>query len=123
MITISDSAAQKIKDILKVEGLPGHGLRIMASGGGCCGGSQYEIMIDEKAGAGDTVVEKDGAKVFFDAATATALAGVELGFQSEEGGEGFVMNFPKGGGGCGCGPDQGGGCGPGGGSPGGCGCR
>ncbi len=131
MITISDVAADKIKEIMKVEGLPNHGLRIVAGGGGCCGGSQYEIMLDEKAGTGDTVIEKNGAKLYVDATTAKALEGVELAFMSDERGEGFILNFPKGskqsGGGCGCGPESsGGGCGSGGGhghgSGGGCGC-
>ena len=76
MINISDVAADKIKEIMKVEGLPNHGLRIVAGGGGCCGGSQYEIMLDEKAGTGDTVIEKNGAKLYVDAKTAKALEGL-----------------------------------------------
>jgi iron-sulfur cluster assembly accessory protein len=104
MITISDIAADKIKEILKAEGLPNHGLRVSAAGGGCCGPS-YEIMIDDKAGDGDTVVEKNGAKLFVDVATARTIAGAELGFISDERGEGFVLGFPNGapaGGSCGC---------------------
>ncbi len=125
MITISDVAAEKIKDILKVEGVPNHGLRVSASGGGCCGPS-YEIMIDDKAGDGDTVVEKNGSKLFLDASTAKAIDGAELGFISDERGEGFVIGFPNGapaGGSCGCGGGEEasshshGGCGSG-----GCGC-
>ena len=122
MITISDLAADKIKEILKAEGVPNHGLRVSAAGGGCCGPS-YEIMIDDKAGDDDTVVEKNGAKLFIDMATASNIAGAELGFISEERGEGFVIGFPNGapaGGSCGCGEQEtrsGGGCGSG-----GCGC-
>ncbi len=69
---------------------------------------------------------------FVDAVTVKALSGAELGFISDERGEGFVLGFPKGmpsGSGCGCGSgessgggcgsDSGGGCGP---SSGGCGC-
>jgi len=124
MITISDIAANKIKEIPKAEGLPNHALRVSANGGGCCGPS-YEIMIDDKAGDGDTVVEKNGAKLFVDASTATAIDGAELGFISDERGEGFVLGFPNGapaGGSCGCGDEEskprGGGCGSG-----GCGCN
>lgn len=126
MITISDIAAEKIKDILKVEGAPNSALRVTATGGGCCG-PQYEIMIDDKSGDGDTMVEKNGAKVFVDAATASALSGAELGFISDERGEGFVLGFPNGmpssGGGCGCGSGEssGGGCGTDQGFGGGCG--
>lgn len=124
MITISDVAAEKIKDILKVEGVPNHALRVTASGGGCCGPS-YEIMIDDKSGDGDTIVEKNGARLFVDASTAKKLDGAELGFISDERGEGFILNYPNGapsGGSCGCGggeesSSKGGGCGSG-----GCGC-
>jgi iron-sulfur cluster assembly protein len=124
MITISDTASEKIREILKAEGVPNHGLRVSASGGGCCGPS-YEIMIDDKTGDGDTVIEKNGAKVFVDASTAKTLDGAELGFISDERGDGFVLGFPNGapaGGSCGCGGGEpshsgGGGCGSG-----GCGC-
>jgi iron-sulfur cluster assembly accessory protein len=125
MITISEVAADKIKEILNAEGVPNHGLRVSASEGGCCGPS-YEIMIDDKAGDGDSVIEKNGAKLYLDASTAKTLDGAELGFVSDERGEGFVLGFPNGapaGGSCGCGggeeskPKKGGGCGSG-----GCGC-
>ena len=123
MFTISEGAADKIKEILKAEGVPNHGLRVSAASGGCCGPS-YEIMIDDKAGDGDTVVEMNGAKLFLDASTAKTLDGAELGFVSDERGEGFALGFPNGapeGGSCGCGTEDakssGGGCGSG-----GCGC-
>jgi iron-sulfur cluster assembly accessory protein len=129
MISISDVAAEKIKDIMKAEGMPQAGLRIYGSGGGCgCSGPQFEIAIDDKAGEGDTVVENKGAKLYVDADTAKTLDGAELNFIDDERGQGFALNFPNGapqGGGCGCGPDGGaksGGCGSGSGSGGGCGC-
>ena len=124
MINISDVAADKIKEILKAEGVPTHALRVIATEGGCCGPS-YEIMIDEKTGDGDVVFEKNGAKVIVDAATAKTLDGAEIGFISDERGEGFALGFPNGmpgDGGCGCGdesPKPSGGCGS---KSGGCGC-
>jgi iron-sulfur cluster assembly protein len=133
MITITDVAADKIKEIMTSEGMPQAGLRIYGGGGGCgsgggCGGSQFEIAIDDHAGEGDSVFENRGAKLYVDADTAKALEGAELGFIDDEQGKGFVLNFPNGAppqsGGCGCGgPDPssgGGGCGSG--SGGGCGC-
>jgi iron-sulfur cluster insertion protein len=126
MITMSEVAADKIKEILKVEGVPNHALRISATSGGCCGPS-YEIMIDDKTGDDDTVVEKNGARLFVDESSSKTLDGAELGFISDERGEGFVIGFPNGapaGGSCGCsgeesnhGNDRGGSCGSG-----GCGC-
>ncbi len=128
MISISDMAADKIKELMKAEGMPQAGLRIYGSSGGCgcSGGPQFEIAIDDKAGAGDTVVENRGAKLYVDSDTAKTLDGAELGFISDERGEGFILNFANGAprsGGCGCGPSagaEGGGCGSG--SGGGCAC-
>lgn len=127
MITITEEAADKIKEILKVEGMPNHALRVTATGGGCCGPS-YEIMIDDKTGDGDVVFEKSGARLIVDEPTSQKLEGAELGFISDERGEGFVLGFPNGapaGGSCGCGGEEKqhghdhgkGGCGSG-----GCGC-
>jgi len=126
MITMSELAADKIKEILEAEGVPNHALRVTTAGGGCGCGPSYEIMIDDKTGDGDTVVEKNGARLFVDASTAKTLAGAELGFVSDERGEGFAIGFPNGapsGSSCGCGGGEedskpkGGGCGSG-----GCGC-
>jgi len=122
VLTITEIAADKIKEILKAEGVPTHALRVVATDGGCCGPS-YEIMIDDKTGDGDTVVEKNGASVFVDASTAKALEGAELNFVSDERGGGFVLGFPDGmpDGGCACGDEStkpSGGCGPA-----GCGCK
>lgn len=107
MITMTSSAAEKIKEILEVEGLAGHGFRITATAGGCCG-PQYEISIDDKPGAGDAVVEKDGSRLFIDAATAKALDGAEFGYIKDAHEEGFVLSFPNSdiSGGCGCGPAE-----------------
>ena len=41
MITISEIAADKIKEILEAEGVPSHALRVTTAGGGCgCGGEE-----------------------------------------------------------------------------------
>lgn len=126
MITISEVAADKIKEILKAEGVPNHALRVTTASGGCGCGPSFEIMIDDKTGDGDTVIEKNGARLFVDVETARKMEGAELGFISDERGEGFAIGFPNGapsGGSCGCsgsGEESktgGGGCGSG-----GCGC-
>ncbi len=123
MISISDEAAEKIKEILKVENMSHAGLRISAGASSCCG-PQYEISIDDKTGDGDTVVEKGGAKLFLDADASKTLDGAVLGFINDERGQGFVLSFPNKdtSGGCGCGGgESSGSCAPKSGS-GGCGC-
>ena len=91
MLNISDNAAVKAKEILKAEGKDGWGLRIFVQGGGCCGPS-YGMDIDEKAAAGDQIVEKSGLKVFVNDETFASLTDKEIDFIKTEQGEGFVIN-------------------------------
>jgi len=91
MLKISEKAAEKAKDILKVEGKEGWGLRIFLQGSSCCGPS-YGMDIDEKAGANDDTVENNGLKVFLDKEASASLADKEIDFVSTDKGEGFVIN-------------------------------
>lgn len=91
MFQVSDIAAEKAKEILKVEGKEGWGLRIFVQGGGCCGPS-FGMDIDEKAAEGDHTVEKNGLKVFCDAKAFESLAEKEMDFIKTPQGEGFVIN-------------------------------
>ena len=47
VVTISEVAAQKAKEILTAEGKADWGLRIYSAGGGCCGPS-YGMDIDQR---------------------------------------------------------------------------
>jgi len=91
MLKISDSAAEKAKEILKAEGKEGWGLRIFVQGSSCCGPS-YGMDIDEKAAEGDETVEKNGLKVFVNKETSASLAEKEIDYVSNDRGEGFVIN-------------------------------
>lgn len=91
MLKISDSAAEKAKEILKAEGKEGWGLRIFVQGSSCCGPS-YGMDIDENAAAGDETVEKNGLKVFVNKETSASLSDKEIDYVSNDRGEGFVIN-------------------------------
>ncbi len=90
VVTISEAAAQKAKEILVAEGKADWGLRIYTSGGGCCGPS-YGMDLDEKPGDGDEVVERNGLRVFIDPNTLKNLGGMEIDFISEGERQGFVL--------------------------------
>ena len=90
MVKISDVAAEKAKEILRVEGKDSWGLRIFVEQGGCCGPS-YGMDIDEKAMEHDEIVEKNGLKVFMDKATARNLDGMEIDFVDDGERSGFVI--------------------------------
>ncbi len=102
MVTISEMAAKKAKEILAAEGKAEWGLRIYSAGGGCCGPS-YGMDLDENPADGDEVVEKDGLKVFIDQKTLKSLGGMQIDFIDDGEKRGFVLtggNPPSCGSGC-----------------------
>lgn len=90
MITISDVAIEKAKEILEAEGKTEHGLRFYTAGSSCCGPS-FGIDIVENPEAGDDVIEKDGLKVFVDKAASEKLDGMELHFIDDGEKQGFTL--------------------------------
>ncbi|MCX5718326.1 MAG: iron-sulfur cluster assembly accessory protein [Nitrospirae bacterium] len=90
MITISDAAAEKAKQILTAEEKAEWGLRVYATGGGC-GGLSYGMDIDEKPGDNDDVMEKNGLKVFVDKDTSKKLEGMNIDFIDDGEKQGFVI--------------------------------
>lgn len=101
MITVTDLAVEKAKEILAAEGKAEWGLRIYTASGGCCGPS-YGMDIDEKPAEGDEIVEKDGLKIFLDKSTYEMLDGTELDFIDDGERRGFVLTgVPAAGGNCG----------------------
>jgi iron-sulfur cluster assembly accessory protein len=91
VVKISDTAAEKAKEILKAEGKEGWGLRVFVHGAGCCGPS-YGMDIDENASEGDETVEKNGLKVFVAKDAFESLSGKEIDYVKTPQGEGFVIN-------------------------------
>ncbi len=91
VVKISDTAADKAKEILKVEGKEGWGLRIFVQGSGCCGPS-FGLDINETASDGDQTIEKNGLKVFVDKDAVASLDNKEIDYIRTPQGEGFVIN-------------------------------
>lgn len=94
MVTISDTAAEKTKEILSMEGKDGWGLRFYTAGGGCCGPS-YGIDIVESPTDGDKVIDKNGTKFFIDKDTSEKLDGMTIDFVDDGQRQGFVVNSPN----------------------------
>jgi len=90
VITISDAAAEKAKEVLTAEGKANWGLRIYTTEGGCCGTS-YGMDIDEKPKEGDAVIEKNGLKVFVDKNTSEKLDGMGIDFIDDGARQGFIL--------------------------------
>ncbi len=107
MLTITDIAAEKAKEILTEEGKPEWGLRFYTAGSSCCGPS-YGIDIVEEPSKGDETIEKNGLKVYIEADTYKNLAGMKIDYIQEGDNEGFVI---AGGQPPSCGPGCGSSCG------------
>lgn len=100
-VSITDRAAQKIKELLLTDKKAVEGLRLKVVGGGCSG-LQYKLDFDTQR-AGDKAFEKDGAKVIVDMKSLLYLNGMELDYKEELMESGFIFQNPNVKRSCGCG--------------------
>ena len=101
LLVFTDSAADKVKQLIEEEGNPALKLRVFVQGGGCSG-FQYGFTFDEQQ-EGDTVVESGGVKVLVDPMSAQYLGGATVDFVEDLRGAGFVVDNPNAVRSCGCG--------------------
>ena len=103
MLEVTETAANRIKELLDRDGKLGtHGLRMKVVGGGCSG-LQYQLSFDEQAGEHDHVVEAGDVKVLVDEKSALYLVGVTLDFVDTLQETGFKIENPNASTTCGCG--------------------
>ncbi|MEZ5219119.1 MAG: iron-sulfur cluster insertion protein ErpA [Ilumatobacteraceae bacterium] len=102
MITLTDNAAAKVKELLDAEGEPELALRVAVRPGGCSGFS-YEMFFDGDVDNGDNVVDYSGVKVVVDPASAQMLVGATLDYKDGLQDAGFSINNPNASKTCGCG--------------------
>ena len=101
-IVFTDSAADKVREILVEEGNADMKLRVYVTGGGCSG-FQYGFAFEEKAGEDDTIVTKNGVDMVVDPASFQYLAGAEIDYQEGLEGSRFIIKNPNAATTCGCG--------------------
>jgi iron-sulfur cluster assembly accessory protein len=104
MIHVTETAAEKIQELLTEENKAGSGLRVFVQGGGCSG-FQYGLMIDEGEGdaTADQVFEVNGVRLFVDPISLRYLKGAEVDFVDNHMGGGFTIKNPNAKSTCGCG--------------------
>lgn len=102
MITITESASQKIKEMLSAEDAPNLFLRVGVKEGGCSGFS-YGMGFDDEQTESDQVFELHGMKVVIDEHSAPYLNGAEIDFKESAMGGGFTIENPNAVATCGCG--------------------
>ena len=101
VVTITPTAAEKVRDLLTQENDPSLGLRIFVAGGGCSG-LQYGMTLDELQD-GDTVIPVGDFKVFVDDMSLGYISGSEVDYVDSLMGAGFTVNNPNAVSSCGCG--------------------
>jgi iron-sulfur cluster assembly protein len=102
MVTLTESAVRKIKEVQSLENKPGYALRVSVAGGGCSGLS-YKLDFVEQGTEKDKIFERDGVKVLVDPKSMLYLSGMELDYSGGLNGKGFVFNNPNAKKSCGCG--------------------
>ena len=100
-ITLSASAAQRIRDIGASEGRRLM-LRVAVEGGGCSG-FQYLFDLVEAGEVDDLRIERDGAAALVDDVSVPFLAGSEIDFVEELAAAEFRVRNPNAKSSCGCG--------------------
>jgi iron-sulfur cluster insertion protein len=102
MITISESAKTKIKDLLYEEGNPQLALRTFVQGGGCSGFS-YGFTFDEITNEDDFEIPLDEFRVLVDSMSMQYLTGAEIDYKEDVMGSQFSIKNPNAQTTCGCG--------------------
>ena len=103
MVTVTESAAAKIRELLEQESEGDVSvLRIAVQGGGCSG-FQYALGFDRGPQDGDNEVEMHGVRVVVDPYSAPYLTGSEIDYVDALMGAGFAINNPNVTAACGCG--------------------
>jgi len=101
IITLSENAASKIKEILS-NNKKSLGVRIGVKTGGCAGMS-YVMEYAKEVKSNDELIEDKGVKVFVDPGAIMYLLGTEMDYKKEEFSSSFVFKNPNETERCGCG--------------------
>ncbi len=102
MITITEKAAGKVKEIADSEALGGQGLRLRVVGGGCSGFS-YDLYFEDQPTDMDETFQANGVNLYIDPLSFQYLDGTEIDYVEGLHGAGFKFNNPNVKGTCGCG--------------------
>ncbi len=102
MITITEAAANKIKEVVTEEGNPDLKLRMFVQGGGCSGFS-YGFTLDEIQNEDDFDIEAYGIKVLIDSMSFQYVQNAEVDYKEDIEGSQFTIKNPDATTTCGCG--------------------
>ncbi|PSN83726.1 hypothetical protein B9Q01_03675 [Candidatus Marsarchaeota G1 archaeon OSP_D] len=102
VITLTERAANRIKQIITQNNKLGYGLRVFVRGGGCSG-LTYGMSLEKEPLEGDYVVEQFGVKVFVDRYSSQFIKGSTIDYVETLQSSGFKIDNPNAVQSCGCG--------------------
>jgi iron-sulfur cluster assembly accessory protein len=102
MITLSETAAGKVKELLQEEGRQDIALRVAVQPGGCSG-LRYAMYLDDQFGDNDQAAEQFGVRVVVDGLSAPYLTEAKIDFVDSLEASGFTIDNPMAQGSCACG--------------------
>ena len=108
-ITLTESAAEAVRDLLVQRNLPDYALRVFVSGGGCSG-VQHGLALEGHVRLEDTAFEAHGVKVVVDEVSIEYLRGATVDYVTMEAESGFKIQNPNVMTSCNCGAGESGGC-------------
>ena len=93
-LNITPAAEKFIRLMLRADGAPGSGFRLVVSPGGCSG-LAADISVLHTPAPGDAIVERNGMKLFLPAESRILLDGVTIDFADTASQSGLVFHDPK----------------------------
>jgi iron-sulfur cluster assembly protein len=102
VMTLTDAAASRVKEIIANADKPIAGLRVGVKNGGCAGMS-YTMEFAESITPLDEVIEDKGVKVLIDPKAVLFLLGSEMDFKVDRLSSTFTFRNPNETSACGCG--------------------
>lgn len=102
VISLTDRAAAKVRELRDEEGNAELKLRVYITGGGCSGFS-YGFTFDEGVKDDDTLVSNGDVALLVDAMSIQYLAGSQVDYESGLMGSRFIVSNPNATSTCGCG--------------------
>ncbi|MEA2024210.1 MAG: iron-sulfur cluster assembly accessory protein [Actinomycetota bacterium] len=94
-VTLTDAAAEKVRELLESEGNEALALRLAAMPAGCSG-YKYEMYFDAEVTVTDAVIDAGSFRVLIDESSVDHVTGSTIDFR-EEGpvGSGFAIDNPN----------------------------
>jgi iron-sulfur cluster assembly accessory protein len=102
MITLTESAAAKVRELVEQEGQPQVALRVAVQPGGCSG-LRYAMYLDDQVSDKDETAEAFGVRIVVDKMSSPYVSEATIDFVDTLEASGFTIENPAATGTCACG--------------------